>query len=308
MTILNDLSPASHSSQNRPETTIRRIEYQTPELSLIRQSRAHSQRDSPIVLMPCTEAFSVITQLVDFKSHKLWRGKRLMYTGGHAKTSISITYLSEEWGCQQLSAFDNLRFHIPRSAIDSYTEEVGKRKISRFRVPPNRLDPVVFNLANALLPVLEHPNPASRLFCDHVALALYSHVTTHYGSATRTQSRKSGKLATWQEKRAKDFMRSNLAHNLSLEQIARECGLSRAHFARNFKNSASTSVHTWLQYARIEHAKQLLAGDTQTLAQIAMSCGFADQSHFTRVFRRIVGTAPGMWRRMTLCLPELPSG
>ena len=260
------------------------------------------QTEAPVIRIPCEDAFSVITQLADFKSHKLWRGKRVVHAGGHARASVAITHLGEEWRCQHLSAFDNLRFHMPRSALDAFTYETGQKRIAHFDVAPDRFDPVVFHLAQALLPILDLPHHAHRLYFDHIALALYAHVTTQYGRVARTPVRQNGKLAAWQESRAKEFMRNNLGLSLSLEQIAQECGLSRAHFARNFKNSTGVPVHEWLQCLRIEQAKKLLVGREQTLAQVALGCGFADQSHFTRVFKSVVGTTPGIWRRTSLCL------
>jgi AraC family transcriptional regulator len=55
--------------------------------------------------------------------------------------------------------------------------------------------------------------------------------------------------------------------------------------------------HQWLQQRRIDKAKQLLRADTMALAEVAAACGFADQSHFTRVFTRTLGIGPGHWRR-----------
>lgn len=304
MKITNDHVAAFQPTLDRGSGTVRRTFFGTPELTVIRQCSAEPQTESPIILVPCEDAFSIITQLADFKSHKLWRGKQVMHVGGHTIASISITHLGDEWRCQHLSAFDNLRFHIPRSALDTFTYEAGQKRIDRFVFSPDRLDPVVFHLAQALLPVLYLPHHINRLYFDHIALALYAHVTTQYGHTPRTSIRQSGKLAGWQESRAKEYMRSNLTQSVSLEQIAQECGLSRAHFARNFKNSTGVPAHKWLQCLRIEHAKLLLIEQDQTLAQIALGCGFADQSHFTRVFKNVAGMTPGMWRRMSLCLSD----
>jgi AraC family transcriptional regulator len=299
MKITNDHIAVFQSPPERAGVAVKRSFSGTPELTVIRQCSTGKQAESPVIRIPCEDAFSVITQLADFKSHKLWRGKRVMHVGGHARASVAITHLGDEWRCQHLSAFDNLRFHIPRSALDAFTYETGQRKIDRFDCAHDRIDPVVFHLAQALLPALDLPQPVSRLYFDHVALALYAHVTTQYGRMQRQPAYQSGKLAAWQEKRAKEYMRSNLTHSLSLEQIAQECGLSRAHFARNFKNNTGVSAHEWLQCLRIDQAKHLLADYNQTLAQVALGCGFADQSHFTRVFKNVVGMTPGMWRRMS---------
>jgi AraC-like DNA-binding protein len=55
--------------------------------------------------------------------------------------------------------------------------------------------------------------------------------------------------------------------------------------------------HNWLLTRRIEVAKEQLRSSQLSLSDVALACGFADQSHFTRVFTRMVGVSPGAWRR-----------
>ncbi|WP_227310624.1 helix-turn-helix domain-containing protein [Acidisoma cellulosilyticum] len=92
-------------------------------------------------------------------------------------------------------------------------------------------------------------------------------------------------------------MESRLEGDISFADVARECRLSRSHFARAFKQSTGFPPHRWLQQRRVEHARDLLLKDKLTLAEIAVRCGFADQSHFNRVFLSHAGTTPGTWRR-----------
>jgi AraC family transcriptional regulator len=58
------------------------------------------------------------------------------------------------------------------------------------------------------------------------------------------------------------------------------------------------SPHAWLMHHRIEKAKGLLMSSARVLADVALDCGFADQSHLTRTFQRVVGMTPGAWRRL----------
>ena len=90
---------------------------------------------------------------------------------------------------------------------------------------------------------------------------------------------------------------SRLDEPISLAELARACKLSPSHFARAFRQTTGQPPHRWLMEQRIEKAKQLLVDSTLSLAQIAWTCGFADQSHFTRVFAQLVQSSPGQWRR-----------
>jgi AraC family transcriptional regulator len=73
--------------------------------------------------------------------------------------------------------------------------------------------------------------------------------------------------------------------------------LSTSYFARAFRTSTGLAPHQWLAHRRVEVAKYLLRQQRGSLREIALACGFSDQSHFTRVFTRIVGSSLGAWRR-----------
>ena len=106
-----------------------------------------------------------------------------------------------------------------------------------------------------------------------------------------------GGLAPWQMRRTAQVLNKGLGSKVTLAHLAAECGRSVAHFARAFKQTTGRTPHRWLVEQRVEHAKRLLAASALPLAEIAAICGFADQSHFTRVFSRLVGSGPGAWRR-----------
>ena len=109
-----------------------------------------------------------------------------------------------------------------------------------------------------------------------------------------------GGLAPWQERRAKELMSTHLGREISLAFVASECRLSVSHFARSFKQCTGKPPHRWLLENRVDRAKELLIDAELPLAEIALECGFSDQSHFTRVFSRTVGTSPGTWQRLRL--------
>ena len=106
-----------------------------------------------------------------------------------------------------------------------------------------------------------------------------------------------GGLAPWQERRAKEILCANLDGRMPLNEVARECRLSVSHFSRAFRRSTGAAPHNWLLTRRVDLAKEKLRDDRLSLLDVALACGFADQSHLTRVFTRMVGVSPGAWRR-----------
>lgn len=94
-----------------------------------------------------------------------------------------------------------------------------------------------------------------------------------------------------------DFIEANIAEDLTLAALANVASMSVFHFARRFSDTLGTSPHAYVTMRRIRRAQQMLKVGTLPLAYIASACGFCSQAHFTTVFRRAVGAAPGKYRR-----------
>ncbi|PWU25733.1 AraC family transcriptional regulator [Pseudomonas sp. RW407] len=249
-----------------------------------------------VLKIPCDDAFSVIVQLRDFASHRLWRGGSLVYDGGHARQSMSIAYLGDEVRCQHRAAYDNLRFTLPCTAMNELFYEEGVPRPVAFDRITGQVDPVAYHLAQALLPALGMPGQVNQLFIDQVMLALCTHLNARYGEAPAPRESARG-LAGWQLRRAQELIANHLSDGLSVARLAQECALSRSHFTRAFKLSTGLSPHDWLLRRRVEKAKELMRDTSLCLSQIGLDCGFADQSHFSRVFLRLAGMSPANWRR-----------
>ncbi|MDJ0948238.1 MAG: AraC family transcriptional regulator [Alphaproteobacteria bacterium] len=91
------------------------------------------------------------------------------------------------------------------------------------------------------------------------------------------------------------YIDGHLGEDVTLDDLARDAGLSRFHLLRVFRHATGITPHVYLMSRRVARAKRLL-GDGQGLAETAVDCGFFDQSHFTRVFKSHVGVTPGHYR------------
>lgn len=158
-----------------------------------------------------------------------------------------------------------------------------------------RADAVDHHLEKAL----RIPGATSSLQAEELALALDGHRRAQNGPsrATVTAPRQKRTLARWQEQRAKELLAANPDGGLTVAELARECGLSRAHFSRAFRESTGLPPRQWLAQRRVELAKELLLTMPGTLLDVARATGFATHSHFTNAFSRATGVAPGEWRR-----------
>ena len=128
-------------------------------------------------------------------------------------------------------------------------------------------------------------------------MALSLHLAQHYGGLNVPEKRAKGGLSTLQARRAKDYLLANIGGDVSIATAAEECGLSRSHFTKAFKETTGRTPHRWLLEQRLQAVKDMLRAGGDSIAEIALACGFSDQSHLTRLFSREVGIPPGNWRR-----------
>lgn len=288
MALHERLNAADHA----PRPTVKSIS--AGEITVTRTfSDRFDLRLAPVI--PVADAFNVIVQLRDFEAHRLWRRGELVYEGGHSKASLAITDLRDQWQCHHLSPFDNVRFHIPFACMRAFAEGAGRGEYVSLAPVQGRIDPVMFGLAQALLPSLDEPDHANLLFVEQINLAALAHLSQTYGGLHFPVDRK-GTLAPWQERLATEFLVAHFNKPFSVGDLASQCELSRSYFNKAFKESFGRTPSRWLTEYRVARVKEYLLQD-MSLAEIAIHCGFADQSHMTRVFTSETGETPARFRR-----------
>jgi AraC-like DNA-binding protein len=103
-------------------------------------------------------------------------------------------------------------------------------------------------------------------------------------------------LQKWRLKRVVEYVDTNLSSKVSLLDLAAVAGLSRMHFACQFRAATGLRPHEFLLQRRICRSKELMRGTSMTIAETALTVGFLTQAHFTTVFKRFVGYTPRQWR------------
>ncbi len=194
--------------------------------------------------------------------------------------------------------FSTVRLNICQSALDALAYERGLCRASGLRAPSlGYPDPVMHGLAQALVATMDQPGDGTSLFVDCIALAFHAHILRTYGGVPVGPVLRRGGLAAWQLRRACEFFEANLDRDPSIADVAAECGLSSSYFAKAFKQATGVPPHAWLSTRRVARAKRLLNDTNLAVAEIALACGFVDQSHLTRTFAKVEGCGPGRWRR-----------
>jgi AraC family transcriptional regulator len=258
--------------------------------------------DGVEVIMPAEDAFIVLYQLREHPAHDFWLDGKFVPADGAPRATTFALSLAADPRALITEPFDKLMFHCPRAALDEIAEEAGACKVGALTAPQGwqTKDPVLEQAERLIVKMLEEPERSSKLFIDYMLLGLNAHFAHAYGGMRPIKAPRQGGLAPWQEKRAKELIAANLMKEISLQDVAGECGLSVSYFSRAFKASTKQTPHGWLQRCRIERARDLLQRPDLSLGEIAIACGFADQSHFTRTFTHHIGSTPGLWRRLRL--------
>jgi AraC-like DNA-binding protein len=117
------------------------------------------------------------------------------------------------------------------------------------------------------------------------------------GSPPAPSAACTGGLALWQANRVRAYISANLHARIRAHDLAAMLQLSAGHFSRAFRRTFGQAPKSYITSRRVLRAQELLIRSGEPLAQVALQCGLSDQSHFTRVFRRVVGVTPGAWRR-----------
>lgn len=107
---------------------------------------------------------------------------------------------------------------------------------------------------------------------------------------------KSNKINENTIKNIKDFIINNIANELTIEKIALEMNMSKFYFLKEFKKQTGITPYQYILKIKMEKASELLINTNQSLAEIAYSLGFNDQSHFSNTFKRFFNKSPKEYR------------
>jgi AraC family transcriptional regulator len=191
--------------------------------------------------------------------------------------------------------YDMIRVYLPRHRIVSVAESMGRWSEARLRPPsPGFHDYAITQLLNIVNFAFESPERISRLFLDETTILLISHLIHNYSDISPIER---SRLASWQERIAKEILFSRICDPPSADELGLACGVSSRHFIRAFRQSTGRTPHQWLMHERALKARELLEHTDRTIAEISATCGYANQSHLCRSFLRQFGKSPSRARR-----------
>lgn len=106
-----------------------------------------------------------------------------------------------------------------------------------------------------------------------------------------------GGLAPWQIKRVTDYIDQHLSDYIAVKDLGEIARRSTSHFCRAFKRTMGETPYGFIIRRRLGAAERMMLTSDAPLSEIAICCGFSDQSHFSNRFREATGQSPAVWRR-----------
>lgn len=167
-------------------------------------------------------------------------------------------------------------------------------------------DPVIDQLTRVLGTPIMINDELTRTYVDGIATAIASRVVALDNQFAAEAPVRISALAKWRLKRTIDYIDAHLGERILLADMAKSAGQSRMHFAAQFRAATGLGPHEYLLQRRIERAQALLRSSDAPIVDVAFEVGFANQAHFSTVFRRLIGQSPRRWRCDAPARPIVP--
>ncbi len=160
----------------------------------------------------------------------------------------------------------------------------------------NKQDPLIQGIILSLRDELQSRGGGDNLYVDQLKTTLAIHLLKKYCVRQPQVSNYKDGLPKYKLRQALEFINAHLDQDIKLANLANSVGMSQYYFVRLFKQSMGIAPYQYVIQQRVERAKLLLKYGNRTITDIALQCGFANQSHFTKHFRQVTGFTPKGYR------------
>ncbi len=229
-----------------------------------------------------------------FQAERRLDGRFKRYTHGNGRVDVIPAFLDRRTNWNQEVEFSVIA--ICPTLLARATQGLLQRDVEL--IPQFSIDdPVIRQLALALKTEIQTGCLSGRLYGELLGTAFAARLVQNYAVSKPSLAFEANGLPQSQLKRVIAYMRANLARDLSISDLASLTGTSASHFSRSFKRSVGVSPYRYLMQQRVERAKQLLKRRALSISDIVLDCGFANQTHLTKVFRRMTGVTPKAYQK-----------
>ena len=135
------------------------------------------------------------------------------------------------------------------------------------------------------------------MFTEPQSVQSVANTIVMHSFGRQPDERRCGALPKWRIRRLEEFLTANIDKRVRLDDMAAAVGLSKMHFAAQFRVATGYRPREYLLFKRIERAKAMMAASRTPLVEVAFAAGFNAQAHFSTVFKRFTGKTPAQWKQ-----------
>jgi AraC family transcriptional regulator len=219
---------------------------------------------------------------------KLTSGRHAIFDGIMPAGTLYVSAPSKQLCAQFHAPYDFLHFHVSANYFPSQPLATQCLAIDGLNDLVLLRDPFAAQLAKALT---QRGNASDEKFARCVGQTLAMHL-----ARLDLPRRRLNALPKWRLRRVEEYVEAHLDSGIGLADLAKAAGLSRMHFAAQFRAATGYRPREYLLHQRIEHAKSLLSNTQMPIVEVALTVGFSSQAHFSTVFKRITSETPARWR------------
>lgn len=136
-----------------------------------------------------------------------------------------------------------------------------------------------------------------KLYVENLASLLAVHLLKNYSNYEVPVFNPQKRLSPKKLQAVFEYVEENLERKITLVELATVAGIGKYYFCRLFKGSTNTTPYGYVLHRRVERAKRLLKSSNLPICDIALECGFGNQSHLAKHFRKMIGTTPRRYRQ-----------
>ena len=248
---------------------------------------------------------------MEFPERELLQHNLFLYTGPSARAEIkSPEFTGMRWirpgsmwimpqgsrhGVRFESHMEGIALAFEPSTFDGLVQSAGGKQSAPILQSLAACPPKIDHLMRALMHESLEASTDQGIGLECIATAIALSICQH-AKALPALPKAGPRLAPRQLRAVQAYVETHLHQQISLTDLAATAGLSSFHFLRSFKGSLGSTPAQYVLDRRMERARYLLKVSPLTVSEIGISVGFQDVSHFSRAFRRTVGTTPSSFR------------
>jgi AraC family transcriptional regulator len=226
------------------------------------------------------------------KESYVWPGARRPVSG----TAGFLDFIPAEFpfSVGWTEPFEVISLNISPAFVSEFVQPAGASL--KFKEDAGFEDPLLAHLLLNLDSEMNAGNPSGRLYAESISAAALAQLIRTHACAPPKLGVPKGSLPLNRLRRLVEYIDANLHRQISLAELAGIAEMNVFHMLRTFKVTLGVPPHRYILQRRVERAKALLRNRALSISEIALGCGYAEQSSFTRAFQKVTGAAPAFYR------------